>query len=122
MINSLSGNAPDPRRYAETVTPASSRRISSFRRLFHRLDCIGNQRTYKNATADCGFQTCLQLGSIEPEDNDVHTLPGSFDCRNKRRDAIGGLCQEFQALMLRQLSEPAWSIVHSRFYATSPTL
>jgi hypothetical protein len=25
-------------------------------------------------------------------------------------------------LMLRQLSEPAWSIVHSRFYATSPTL
>src|SRR6185295_9390812 len=41
---------------------------------------IGNQGRYQDAAAHSRFQSCFQLGTVEPENDDVDALPGLLDC------------------------------------------
>ena len=83
---------------------------------------VGNQRRHEDASSDGRFQTCFQLGSIEPEDDDIHTLSGVLDGRDEGSDSISRLCQKLQATMLRRMLETAWSIMNSAQHAADPTL
>jgi len=74
---------------------------------------ICNQRGYRDAAANRSLQSRFQLGTIEPEDDNLHAFSGIFDRRYQRCDSILGLEQQFQRTTLCRKMPQIWSIVHS---------
>ncbi len=83
-----------------TVIPASSRRISSFRRfLFASAIGVGDERLYEDA-AGCGVRQCLfNFDTIEAENGDFHAAFSPVDRIHQRRHPVTWLNQQFQVAL-----------------------
>ena len=73
---------------------------------------VRDERGHRHAALGRRLQRRLDLGAIEPEDDDVHALRGVLDGRHERRDPVLGLNQQLHrrvhhAATLRRMAATA---------------